>query len=130
MRPRDRESPPGAGAEFGLREGLVGIGGGDERRAQRFAGVPEGSFVWTRDRAGDYWLGRIAGPCRDDVNPAGLAHVRPADWLPRPFGEDAVPPAVAATFARGGPNFQRTHDAGAERRTAELWRDHSPPAKR
>jgi hypothetical protein len=32
-----------------------------------------------------------------------------------------VPVAVAATFARGGRNFQRTHDAAAERRTVELW---------
>ncbi len=33
-----------------------------------------------------------------------------------------VPPAVARTFARGGRNFQRTHDDGAERMTAEIWR--------
>jgi len=39
-------------------------------------------------------------------------------WLDRPFGPDEVPVAVAATFARGGRNFQRTHDAAAERRTA------------
>jgi hypothetical protein len=28
---------------------------------------------------------------------------------------------VAATFARGGRNFQRTHGDAVERRTAELW---------
>lgn len=51
----------------------------------------------------------------------GIHNVRPAQWLPRPFGEDEVPPGVSATFARGGRNLQRTHDAAAERRTAELW---------
>ncbi|HEX6460458.1 MAG TPA: hypothetical protein VF032_16170 [Thermoleophilaceae bacterium] len=44
-----------------------------------------------------------------------------AQWLARPFGEDEVPPAVSATFARGGRNLQRMHDAAAERRTADLW---------
>jgi hypothetical protein len=29
---------------------------------------------------------------------------------------------VARTFARGGRNFQRTHDVEAERTTAEIWR--------
>jgi hypothetical protein len=28
---------------------------------------------------------------------------------------------VAATFARGGRNFQRTHGDAVERRTADLW---------
>jgi hypothetical protein len=51
----------------------------------RFATVREGAFAWTRDRAGEYHLGRIAG---------GL---------------------------RSGRNFQRTHDAEAERQTAEIW---------
>jgi len=43
------------------------------------------------------------------------------EGLERPFGEDEVPAAVAETFARGGRNLQRTHDATAERRTAALW---------
>jgi hypothetical protein len=51
--------------------------------------------------------------------------VRPAQWLERPFAADEVPAAVAKTFARGGRNLQRTHDADAERRTAELWAQHS-----
>ena len=49
----------------------------------------------------------------------------PRGWTGR-FGEDEVPPAVAATFARGGRNFQQTHDERAERRTAELWEEHGP----
>ena len=51
----------------------------------------------------------------------GPAHVRAVDWLERPFGEHDVPAGVAATFARGGRNFQRTHGDAVERRTAELW---------
>jgi hypothetical protein len=40
-------------------------------------------------------------------------------------GDDEVPAAVVATFARGGRNLQRIHDADAERRTAELWAEHN-----
>jgi hypothetical protein len=126
---RDRELPAGAGAEYGLAHGLVGIGTADDergaRRLHRFALVPEGAFVWTRDAAGRYRVGRITGPVREDASPAaeavGMRHVRPAEWLERAFDEAEVPAAVAKTFARGGRNFQRTHDEEAERQTAELW---------
>jgi hypothetical protein len=136
MRPRDRDAPQGAGAEFGLEHGLVGIGDapGDkgERMLRRFAGLPDGSFVWTLASDGSYRLGRIAGAWRRDDTPAaravGIHDVRPATWLDRPFGDDEVPTAVADTFARGGRNFQRTHDALAERETAELWDAYGPSA--
>ena len=129
MRARHVDVPAGAGAEYGLAHRLVGIGAGaDERSARRlhrFAELPEGTFVWTRDRAGRYRLGRITGPVREDhsveAQAVGIRHVRPTDWLARVFGESEVPAAVAKTFARGGRNLQRTHDAAAERRTAELW---------
>jgi hypothetical protein len=150
MRARDRDVPAGVGAQHGVERGLVGIGDalGDVpatlgeavaaaadahgekagRMLQRFAEVPDGAFVWTREAGGDYRLGRIAGPWRYDDSPAarrvGLHHVRPATWLERPFGEHEVPAGVSATFARGGRNFQQTHDAAAERRTAELWDAH------
>jgi hypothetical protein len=95
------------------------------RRLQRFAQVPDDAFVWTRGADGLYRLGRVAGPWRYDASTeagvAGLHHVRPATWLGRPFGDDVAPAAVAATFARGCRNFQRTHDARAERQTAALW---------
>ena len=131
MRARELELPAGAGAEYGVANGLVGIGPGlgakAERMIHRFATLPEGAFVWTRDRAGGYHLGRVAGPMREDrsapARAVGLVYVRRADWLGRTFGEDEVPGAVARTFARGGRNLQRTHDPAAERRTAELWRD-------
>jgi hypothetical protein len=125
MRARGHDAPPGAGAARGLALGIVGIGDTAETRIRRFAAVPDGAFVWTRDTDGMYWLGRLSGP----VHPAGgaaheeagLTHVRATDWLDRPFGEDEVPAAVAATFARGGRNFQRTHGDAVERRTAEIW---------
>jgi len=130
MRARDLDVPAGAGAEYGIAHGLVGIGAGKGERAERllhkFATVPEGVFVWTRDRAGGYHLGCIDGPVREDGSPAaravGIRHVRPATWLERSFEEADVPAAVARTFARGGRNFQRTHDAQAEQETAALWR--------
>jgi hypothetical protein len=87
-------------------------------------------FVWTRDRAGRYHLGKIVGDLRE-VDPAparraGIRYVRPARWLKRTYTESEVPAAVTATFARGGRNFQRTHDSDAERLTAELWDAASP----
>ena len=126
MRARGRDDvPAGAGAEHGLRHGLMGIGDADERRIARLAELPDGVFVWTRDTEGTYHLGRVGGPCRPASSSAtrdiGLTHVRPATWLDRPFGELEVPAGVAATFARGGRNLQRIRDAHVERRTAELW---------
>ena len=130
MRARDLDIPPGVGAEYGLASGVVGIGSVSGEKAaralHRFATVPTGAFVWTRDRTGDYHLGRIAGPVREDRAPAaravGIVYVRDATWLTGAVKEAALPPAVAKTFARGGRNFQRTHDSDAERMTAELWR--------
>lgn len=148
MRARDRDDvPAGAGAEFGLEQGVVGIGdalrGGAPgpleeavaraeaehgakagRMLERFAGLPDGTLVWTRDAGGGYWLGRIAGPWRYAASAAarevGIVHVRPAVWLDRRLGPDDVPSAVRATFGRGGRNLQRIRDAGAERESAAL----------
>src|SRR3954453_22432752 len=148
MRARTRDDvPAGAGADHGLRHGVVATGDAlpavpptlDDavegavlvhgpkagRMLRAFAELPDRTFVWTRAGDGAYHLGRIAGPWRYDDSPAsrevGLHHIRPARWLDRPFGEDEVPAAVAETFARGGRNLQRTHSDVAERRTAELW---------
>jgi hypothetical protein len=122
MRAREQDVPAGVGAEHGLAHMLVAIGDTHEARIRRFAAAPDGAFVWTRDTDGTYWVGRITGPIRPaERNAAGLTHARPVDWLDRPFGEDDVPPGVAATFARGGRNFQRTHGDAVERRTAHLW---------
>jgi hypothetical protein len=154
MRARDRDLPVGEGAEHGLARGLVGIG--DEllvapvaldaavkaaaaehgekagRMLRGFAEVPDGTLVWTRSADGKYHLGRIDGPWRYDDSPearaTGIVHVRPATWLERPFGEAEVPAAVAATFARGGRNFQRTRDERAERDSVRLWDAAGPRA--
>jgi hypothetical protein len=151
MRARDRDAPEGAGAAFGLAHGLVGTGDAldvvpatiDEavaaatdrhgekagRMLRRFAEIPDGAFAWTREADGTYRLGRIAGPWRYEDTAAarevGIHHVRPADWLEHPFGEDEVPAGVAYTFGRGGRNLQRTHHADAERETAALWERHA-----
>ena len=105
----------------------IGPGRGEKagRMLSRFADLPDGTFVWTRTGEDAYRLGRVTGPWRYDDSPAardvGIHQVRPARWLERTFRADEVPDAVVATFARGGRNLQRTHDAEAERRTAELW---------
>ena len=151
MRARDRDAPHGAGAAFGLERGLVGLGDAldpppatlDEaieaarathgakaaRMLERFADLPDGTFVWTEGPGGHYHLGRISGPWRYDDSAAaravGIHHVRPARWLDHAIGDREVPAAVAYTFSRGGRNFQRTHDEEAERQTAALWRKHS-----
>jgi hypothetical protein len=152
MRSRERDAPPFDGARFGVSQGLVGIGGSIEiepeelaeaievtavtlgpkagRMLKRFAGLPEGTLVWTRTGEEEYRLGRIAGPWRwsssAEARATGIQNVRDAEWLPRTFGPDEVPAAVAATFGRGGRNLQRTHDADAERLTARLWGEHAP----
>lgn len=147
MRARTLDLTPGAGAAHGIAHALVGTGDaldpppatlGDAisaaaatygekagRMLGRFAEVPQGAFVWTRLDDGTYRLGRITGPWRYDDGTAatavGIHHVRDAAWLDRPFGDDAVPPAVAATFARGGRNLQRIHGDGVDEATAALW---------
>ncbi len=125
MRARDRESPVGEGAGFGLACGVVGIGDTLARRVERLASLPDGVFVWTRDSGGWFHLGRVAGPYRLDESEAaravGIVHVRPCAWLDDPFSPDAVPAAVAASFARGGRNLQQIHGGSVEARTLELW---------
>lgn len=148
MRARNRDDvPEGAGAEHGLRHGLVGIGDrlrvvpdsvseavvaaadqdGEKagRMVRRFAELPFGTLVWTLDGEDGFHLGRITGPWRYDVSSdavtVGIHHVRSTRWLPRTFVADEVPAAVVETFRRGGRNLQRTHDDDAEQRTAAIW---------
>ncbi len=132
MRSRLDSVDPDLAVERALDLGLVGVGGrlsspprdlaeavagvSDEhdervaRRLERFAAVPDGAEVWTRDPAGLFHRGRVEGAWRYDADPAAhdadLAHVRPCAWEP-PVAEHQVPAAVAATFRRGGRNFQR-----------------------
>jgi hypothetical protein len=135
MRARGRDDvPAGMGARRGIAAGFVGVGVGeateDERAARRlrlFASLPIGTSVWTRTLDGTFRLGRIRGPLAvadpETRSATGLQHVRTAEWRPERFTLLTVPPAVAATFARGGRNLQRIHDADAERESAAWWPD-------
>lgn len=147
MRSRIVQACPGAGADYAIARGVVGIGEAVENRPAsvaeavlavaeahgeragrllaRFAALPDGSLVWTRQQDGAFRLGRISGAWRYDDSPAahevGIHHVRPTIWSPRRFVDRDVPAAVAHTFARGGRNLQRTHDREAERQSVDYW---------
>ena len=94
------------------------------RRIARFAEVPVGSYVWTRDD-GLFWLGRLCGPWRYDASAGAsqvdLVHVRPCEWREPPLVASEAPAAVLATFGRGGRNFQRINDAAVLDQTQRSW---------
>jgi hypothetical protein len=147
LRSRRGDLPDDAAVDRALSHGLCGFGGRldpppcdlaealdatasryDERtarRLRRFAEVPDGAFVWTREPDGLFHLGRLTGSWRYDSEPAAVAvdlvHVRDCQWRPEPFPVTAVPGGTAYTFSRGGRNFQRINDAATETQTAELW---------
>lgn len=132
MRSRNDAVEPQATIDRALRHGLCGFGqlvarpGERERlarRVARFAEVDEGSFVWTRAADGMFWLGRICGPyAYDDAGASvDLVHVRPSAWLSVPILEQEVPPAVVATFGRGGRNFQAIRHASIGDETQRIW---------
>ena len=128
MRSRSDDIDWAATLERAFALGLVGVGDidGNERRVERFADVDDGAFVWTRDASGFYRVGRIDGPYRYDEGGAAvdLVHVRPCRWS-RPVPEHRVPAAVLATFARGGRNFQRTHDTGVATESQAVWDEYA-----
>jgi hypothetical protein len=152
MRSRVAAVGPGEGADVALAGGVVGIGERVEpspttvaaavlaltmehgekagRMLHRFAELPDGGFVWTRQSDGLYRLGCIAGAWRyDDSQPArtvGIHHVRPAVWSSHRFSDEAAPAAVVQTFARGGRNFQRIHDRLGELQTQRSWARYGP----
>jgi hypothetical protein len=132
MRSRRPDVVPGLAVDRALVLGLCGVGGRlsvpprdladalarteqeydarTARRLERFLAVPEGATVWTRDEDGMFRRGILTGPWHYDdgaaAREADLVHVRACTWDgPRP--EHEVPAAVAATFRRGGRNFQR-----------------------
>ena len=134
MRSRSDAVDPRATIERARRLGLCGFGRlvrepGEQdrlaRRVARFAAVDDGSFVWTRDADGLFWLGRICGDYRYDADAAAaavdLVHVRPCEWLSEPLLEPQVPDAVVATFGRGGRNFQETHHPSVSQETQRIW---------
>lgn len=134
MRSRSDDVDQRATFERARRLGVCGfgqrVGGAGEqerlaRRVARFADVREGSFVWTRDADGLFWLGRICGAYFFDSDDAAVAvdlvHVRPCDWADRPLTEPQVPAAVIETYRRGGRNFQQTHHPSVGVATQRIW---------
>jgi hypothetical protein len=96
-----------------------------DRRVARFAEVDDGSFVWTRDPDGWFWLGRISGPYSYDADESAaavdLVHTRPCEWLSMAILEQDVPTAVVARFRRGGRNFQEIHHPSIGNETQRIW---------
>ncbi|MDQ5893777.1 MAG: hypothetical protein QG596_38 [Actinomycetota bacterium] len=147
MRARSFDSGAFQGSRLGTERGIVGIGEpleavpetleeavnrtaeshGDKaaRMLVRFAGLPEGSLVWTRTSDDVFRLGKVIGPWWYDDSEAagrsGIHQVRAADWIPCNFDSAATPEAVISTFDRGGKNFQRIISREAERRSKRLW---------
>ena len=136
MRSRRDDVDPFSAVERALARGLCGMGEPQEERAERrlerFARVPEGAFVWTRDVDGSLYLGRVYGALRrddaDEARRVDLVHVRDCRWrgdpVPAPVPDHMVPPAVTRTFGRGGRNFQQIHDPDVGRLTEALWSGH------
>jgi hypothetical protein len=134
MRSRNDAVEPQATIDRARRLGVCGFGrfvsGPAEqerlvRRVARFAEVDDGSFAWTRDADGLFWLGRISGPYFYDAEGTAaavdLVHTRPCEWLSTPLLERDVPVAVVATFRRGGRNFQEIHHPSISHETQQLW---------
>ncbi|GAA1457054.1 hypothetical protein GCM10009619_08800 [Williamsia maris] len=121
------------GADRALEHGVCGMSASDERslrRVDRFEHVPDGAFVWTRTDDGAFFLGRLSGPLREDHGSgavaADLTYVRDCRWTADPVPEHEVPAATLRTFARGGRNFQQTHDPDVGRQSAAIWRARGP----
>lgn len=134
---RDDSVDRWAGVRRALRLGVCGVGGrlestprdaehavravdrlhGEQmaRRLERFMAVSDGTQVWTVDEDGLFHRGELAGAWRfDDAEPAhaaDLTHVRPCEWTERNVTAPQVPPAVLASFERGGRNFQQIRAA-------------------
>jgi hypothetical protein len=134
MRSRNDAIAPQATIDRARRLGLCGFGQSVSRSAEqerlarrvtRFAELDDGSFVWTRDTDGWFWLGRISGPYFYDADKTAaavdLVHVRPCEWLSVPTLEQEVPLAVIATFRRGGRNFQKIHHRSIDKETQRIW---------
>lgn len=128
MRSRRDDVDPALAVRRALDLRLCGIGepltDRDRARLERFCGAPDGSHVWTR-LGSEMHLGRLAGPCREDHEPAAVAadlvHVRSCDWLPEPVDPALVPEQVSYAFSRGGRNFQGIGLSGAVDATSRVW---------
>lgn len=97
--------------------------------------VEDGDLVWTRDRLGNYWLGKIEGRWWFDVSDAAtrwdLNNVRPCRWLDSPMRDYEVPGGVVRSFVGAGSSFRRVGQGPAcemSRLIYEAGTGTSPPA--
>jgi hypothetical protein len=129
------KSPDGAPLEEVLAEirTIEGwkAGGDTVRRLARDA--RDGDLVWTRDSAGAYWLGRIAGPWRfdgsDEASRWDLNNIRGCEWLESSFRDWEVPGAIVRSFTGRSSSFSRVapDDQGGWRITELIWRQTKNP---
>ena len=84
-----------------------------------------GDLIWTRNRQGVYFLGKIAGDWRHEVGPdylaADIANVRPCTWA-KVGAMDNVPGSVINAF-RPASTVQRVSDPSAELYSQLLFGD-------
>lgn len=93
--------------------------------------VVDGDLVWTRDRAGGYWLGQIRGPWRydasEDARRWDLNNVRACAWLDEPMRDFQVPGAVVRNFAGPGETLRRIPSPAATRMTEMIFTQATDP---
>ncbi len=86
--------------------------------------VRDHDLIWTKERAGNYWLGQIEGPWRydssDEARRWDIYNVRPCAWLPEPMRDFEVPGAVVRNFAGPGETLRRIKGPSAAVKMTEL----------
>jgi hypothetical protein len=94
--------------------------------------VVDGDLVWTRDRLGRYWLGRVDGPWYFDASAGAyrwdLNNVRDCRWAARPFRDYEIPGSVVRNFAGTGETLRRILQPAAGRVTGMLWEAEANPS--
>lgn len=100
---------------------------------RRLAGaVKDHDLIWTRDKLGWYWLGRVEGPWRYDTSAEAsrwdLNNVRECTWLSRGLHDYEVPGAIVRSFTGRGQSLCRVPDPIATRVTHMIWTDATDPS--
>lgn len=93
--------------------------------------VADGDLVWTRDKSGAYWLGKIKGPWRYDGSAEAtkwdLNNVRPCQWVEASFRDFEVPGAVVRSFVGAAAALRRVVGEGAARVTSMMFERETNP---